>query len=76
MRLDYCQGMGHGRDSGIAVEAFEVLQRLLTPVDDGIRTRWPIVGLRSCLHVDAVKHQPNSGHHGIKLSPLSLCLLL
>jgi len=68
--------MGHGEDSGVAVEAFEVLPHRLVPVDDDVWMRWPIVGLRSCLHVDAVKHQPDSSHHGIELSPLGLRLLL
>ena len=36
IRLNYCQGMGHGGDSGITVEAFEVLPRHLAPVDDGV----------------------------------------
>ena len=56
MRPDYRQGMGHGGHSGVMVEAFEVLPRRLTPVDDGVRTRRPVIGLRSCLDVNAVKH--------------------
>ena len=66
--------MGHGEDSGVAVETFEVLPHRLAPVDDGVRTRWPVVELRSYLHVDAVKHWPDSGHHSVELSPLGLRL--
>ena len=76
MRSDYRQGMGHGGDSGIAVEAFEVLPLCLAPVDDGVRTRRPVVGLRSYLHVDVVQHRPNSSQHGIELLPLGLRLQL
>ena len=68
--------MCNGGDDGIVVEAFEVLPRRLAPIDDGVRTRWPIVGLRSYLYIDAVKQWPNSGHHGVELSPLGLCLQL
>ena len=35
-----------------------------------------VVGLRSCLHVDAVKHHPDSGNHGVELLPLGLRLQL
>jgi len=44
MRLDNHQGMGHDGDSGISVEALEVLPHRLAPVDDGVQTWWPIVG--------------------------------
>ena len=74
MRPDHRQGMGHSEDSGVLVEALEVLPRRLASVDDGVRTWWTIVGLRIYLQVDAVKHRPNSGHHGIELSPLGLHL--
>ena len=71
---DHRKGMCNGGDGGITVEAFEVLPHHLAPVDDGVRTRRPIVRLRSCLHVDVVKHQPNFDHHGVEILPLGLCL--
>ena len=66
--------MGNDRDSGILVEALEVLPRRLILDDDGIRMGRPVVGLRSYLHVDTVEHWPNSGHHSIEFSPLGLRL--
>ena len=72
--LNHRQGVCRDGDSGIAVEAFEVLLHYIASVDDGVRMRRSIVGLRIYLQVDAVKHRPNSGHHGIELSPLGLHL--
>ena len=68
--------MCNGGDGGVAVEAFEVLPRLLTPVDDGVWARQPAVGLRSHLHVDIVENQLDSGNYGVKLVPLGSSLLL
>ena len=56
VRPDHRQGMCHDEDSGIVVEALEVLPRRVAPVDDGVRTWWPVVGLRSYLHINTVKH--------------------
>ena len=71
---DHRQGMRHDGDSGVSVEAFEVLPRRLAPVNDGVWMGRPIVGLRSYLHIDTVEHRPDSGHHGVKFSPLDFCL--
>ena len=76
MRLDHRQGVHHDRDIDVMVEAFEVLPRRLAPIIDGIRMGRPIVGLRSYLHVDTIEHRPNSGHHGVKFSPLGVRLQL
>ena len=38
MGPDHRKGVSNGGDDGIAVEAFEVLPRRLTPIDDGVRT--------------------------------------
>ena len=76
MRSDYYQSMGHDGDSGIAVEAFEVLPRRLAPFDDGVRTRRPAVGLWSHLQVDAVELRFDSGNYSVELVPLGPGLLL
>ena len=68
--------MCHDGDSDVSVEALEVLPRRLAPINDGIRMGRPIIGLRSYLHVDTVEHRLDSSHHGIKFSPMGLCLLL
>ena len=68
------KGVSNSGYDGIVVEAFEVLPRRLAPIDDGVRMRRPVVGLRSCLHVDAIKHRPDSSHHGIEFLPLGLRL--
>ena len=68
--------MCNGGDGGITVEAFEVLPRHLTPIDDGVWTRWLVVGLRSYLEVDAVEHRLDSSNYGIELAPLHSDLLL
>ena len=52
MRPDHRQGMGHDGDSGVSVEALEVLPRRLAPVDDGVRMWRAVIGLRSHLPVD------------------------
>ena len=59
-------------DSGVLVEALEVLPLCLAPINDGVQKWWPVVGLRSHLHVDTVKHQLDSGYYGIKFTPLGL----
>ena len=46
---DHRQGMSHDRDSGISVEAFEVLPCRLAPVNDGVQMGRPVVGPRSYL---------------------------
>ena len=68
--------MGEGGDSGIAVEAFEVLPYRLAPIDEGVWMGRPVVGLRSCLHVDVVEHRLDSGNYGVELTPLGSGLLL
>jgi len=73
MRPDHRQGMGHDGDSGILVE---VLPCHLAPIDDGVQTWWPIVGLRSHLHVDTVEHWLDSGYYSVEFTPLGLCLQL
>ena len=62
--------MHHDGYSGVLVEAFEVLPHRLAPINDGVRTGWPVVGLRSYLHVDAVEHRLDPGNHGVKFPPL------
>ena len=42
--LDHRKGMSNDGNSGIMIEAFEVLPRRLAPFDDGVQTRWPAVG--------------------------------
>ena len=66
--------MCHDGDIGVLVEAFEVLLHRLTPINDGVRTGKPVVGLRSYLNVDTIEHRTDSGHHDVKFSPLDFCL--
>ena len=58
------------------VEAFEVLPRRLVPINDGVWTQRPTVGLRSHLHVDTVEHRLDSSNYGIELVRLGSSLLL
>ena len=62
--------MGHSGGSGVAVVALEVLPCRLAPIDEGVRTGRPVVGLRSYLHVNAVEHKLDPGNHGIEFPPL------
>ena len=68
--------MCNGGDDGVVVEAFEVLPCHLAPLDDGVRTWWPIIGLRSHLQVDTVEHQLDPSNYGIEFVPLGPGLLL
>ena len=52
------------------VEALEVLPRRLASIDDGVWTWWPVVRLRTYLHVDAVEHRLDPDNHGVKFPPL------
>ena len=58
------------------VEAFKVLPRRLAPVDEGVQTRWPAIGMRSHLHVNTVEHRLDFGNYGAELVPLGSGLLL
>ena len=68
--------MCNGSDGGVAVEAFEVLQRYHAPIDDGVWTRWPAVKLRSHLQIDVVEHRFDSSNYDVELVPLGPGLLL
>ena len=46
---DHRKGISNGGNNGVMVEALEVLPRRLALLDDGVRTRWPTIGLRSYL---------------------------
>ena len=46
---DHHKGVYNGRDDVVVVEALEVLLRRLAPINDGVWTRWPAVGLGSHL---------------------------
>ena len=70
MRIDHRYGMGHDGDSGVSVEAIEVLPHRLAPIDYGVQTWRPVIGLRHHLHVDTVEHRLDSSHHDIEFSPL------
>ena len=61
--------MSNGGNNGIAIEALEVLPCHLTPLDDGVQTQWPTIGLRSHLQVDAVEHRLDSSNNGVELVP-------
>ena len=52
------------------VVTLDILPRRLAPVDDGVWTGWPITGLWSHLHVDAVEHRLDFGNYGVELTPL------
>ena len=69
------KGVSNGGNNDIAVEALEILPRRFAPLDDGVRTRWPTVGLRSRRQVDTVEHRFNSGDYGVELVPLGPGLL-
>ena len=43
------KGVSNGGNDGIVVEALEVLPCLLAPLNDGVRTWWPTIGLGSRL---------------------------
>ena len=73
---NHCKGVSNGGHNGITVEALEVLPCRLTPVDEGVWTRWPTVGLRSHLQVNAVEHRLDTGNYGVELAPLGPGLLL
>ena len=73
---DHRKGVCNGGDSGITVEAFEVLPRRLAPINDGVWTWWPTVGLWSHLQVDTVKYRLDSDNYGIEFVPLGPSLLL
>ena len=66
--------MCNNRDGGVTVEAFEVLPRRLAPIDDGVRTWQPVVGLRSHLHVVTVEHWLDFGYYSVEFTPLGLHL--
>ena len=68
--------MCNGGNGGIMVEAFELLPRRLAPIDDGVRTWWPTIRLRSHLHIDIVEHWLDSSNHDIELVPLGSSLML
>ena len=68
--------MCNGGDGGVVVEAFEVLPCHLAPIDDGVWTRQPAIGLTSHLHVNIVEHWLDSGNYGVELVPLGSDLLL
>ena len=73
---DHRKGKSNGSNNGVAVESLEVLPRRLAPLNDGVLTWWPTIGLRSHLQVDAVEHRLDFDNYGIKLAPLGSGLLL
>ena len=60
MGPNHRKGMSSDGHNSVVVEALEVLPCCLAPVDDGVRTWWPVVGLRSYFHVDVVEHRLDS----------------
>ena len=48
------KGVSNNGNNGVVVEALEVLPHCLAPLDDGVRTLPPAVGLDSRFQVDAV----------------------
>ena len=74
-------GSNHHKDissdshDGVMVEALKVLPCCLAPLDDGVRTLPPAVGLGSRFQVDAVQHRFNCGDYSVEGISLGLGLL-
>ena len=75
MRPNHRKDLSSDGHDGIMVEALKVLPCCLAPLDDGVRTLPPAVGLSSHLQVDTVKHWLNCGNYNVQVLLLSLGLL-
>ena len=73
---NHSKGVGSGGNNDVAVESLEALPCRFTSFDDDVRARWPTIGLRSNLQVNAVEHWIDSGNYGVKLVPLGPGILL
>ena len=75
MGSNHHEDMSSDGHNGVMVEALEVLQRRFAPLDDGVRTLPPTVGLGCRFQVDAVQHRFNCGDYSVEIIPLGLGLL-